>query len=185
MKTLASLLLLLLSLMLLQRPAHAQFVIVSPSNPEVSGTVAVKLGTIPPTVWWTCIKINSSPGCSASGYNPIAWDTTKVLDGDYNINAYGFGKGGTVPLDILDIVSPFPTTVRGIVSVKLGNIASNVWWTRLCVDGTTQCLVAGYNPLSFNSALIPNGIHDLVVTAYPRGTTTPLGSQQVQVNIAN
>jgi hypothetical protein len=85
----------------------------------------------------------------------------------------------------LDIVSPFPTTVRGIVSVNLGNIASNVWWTRLCVDGRTQCLVAGYNLLSFNSALIPNGIHDLVVTAYPRGMTTPLGSQQVQVNIAN
>jgi hypothetical protein len=57
MKTLASLLLLLLTVVLLQRPAHAQFVIVSPSNPEVSGTVAVKLGTIPPTVWWTCIKL--------------------------------------------------------------------------------------------------------------------------------
>jgi hypothetical protein len=70
------------------------------------------------------------------------------------------------------------------VSVKLGNNASNVWWTPLCVDGTTKCLVAGYNPLSHYSALILNGIHDLVVTAYPRGRTTPLGSQQVQVNIA-
>ena len=185
MKTLASLLLILLIVALLQGPAHAQFVIMSPSYPEVSGTVAVKLGTIPSTVWWTCIKVNSSPGCSASGYNPIAWDTTKLPNGEHDIQAYGFGKGGTVPLEVLDIVSPVPTTVRGIVSVKLGSIASNVWWTRLCVDGTTKCFVAGYNPLSFNSALIPNGIHDLVVTAYPRGSTTTLGSQQVQVNIAN
>lgn len=62
----------MLTVVLLQRPAHAQFVIVSPSNPEVSGTVAVKLGTIPPTVWWTCIKINSSPGCSASALEAVA-----------------------------------------------------------------------------------------------------------------
>jgi hypothetical protein len=185
MKTFAGLLLILLIVALSQRPAHAQFVIVSPSNPEVSGTVAVKLGTIPPTVWWTCIRVNSSPACTASGYNSIAWNTTGLDDGAYNIQAYGFGKGGTVPLDILNIVSPFPTTVRGIVSVKLGSLASNVWWTRLCVDGTTRCLAAGYNSLSFNSALVPNGIHDLIVTAYPRGKTTPLGSQQVQVNIAN
>ena len=82
MKTLASLFLILLIVALFQGPAHAQFVIASPSYPEVSGTVAVKLGTIPSTVWWTCIKVNSSPGCSASGYNPIAWDTTKCMSSE-------------------------------------------------------------------------------------------------------
>lgn len=185
MKSTACLLLVLLAMIVAQRPAHAQFVIASPSNPEVGGTVAVKLGTIPATVWWTCIKVDSSSSCSASGYNPIILNTAKVADGDHQIQAYGFGKGGTVPIDILNIISPAPPTVKGIVSVKLGSIASSVWWTRLSVDGTTKCLVRGYNPLSFNSALISNGVHDLVVTAYPRGSTTPLGSKRVQVNIAN
>jgi len=185
MKTLACLFLVLLAMIVSQRPAHAQFVIVSPSNPEVAGTVAVKLGIIPATVWWTCIKVDSSSSCSASGYNPITLNTTKVADGDHQIQAFGFGKGGTVPINILNIISPAPAVVKGIVFVKLGSIASNVWWTRLCVDGTTKCPVSGYNPLSFNSALIPNGIHDLVVTAYSRGGVTPLGSHRVQVNIAN
>lgn len=183
----------LVLMMVLPRLAAAQFEIVSPSLPVVSGTYAFKLD-VPATVWWTKLCIDeplsatqpsASSNCPVAGYNPLLWDSTKVADGDHNMTAYGYSQGGTVPVDIVSIVTPAPTTVSGTVPVVLGNIASNVWWTRLCIDGSTNCPAVGDSTLNWNTSATPNGIHMLTVFGYAQNGTTPIGSQSMDVNLQN
>jgi hypothetical protein len=77
----------------------------------------------------------------------------------------------------------FPTngaTVSGNVTIRM-TLASNVWWTWLFIDGHPG--PSGYNPLIWNSSTVSAGTHILRVNAYPRGSSTVLGSSTISVTV--
>jgi endoglucanase len=89
----------------------------------------------------------------------------------YPVNGQSISGSITIILDI-------PTTPSE-------SNPDTVWWTRLSVDGTPIDSASGYNELSWNSATVANGTHELTVDAYSYGSTTPLGSTTIEVTVNN
>jgi hypothetical protein len=183
MKTLITIALLVM--MFLPTLASAQsFQITYPPLPVIGGTYAIRL-LVPPDIWWTQLCVDNNLNCPVSGYNPLLWDSTTVADGDHMITVYGYTEGGRVPVAIVGITDPAPISMKGAVTVTLGSIAPNVWWTQLCVDETNNCPAAGYASLPLDTTKLPNGIHDLNVKAYVQNGSTPIAIATTQVNVVN
>src|SRR5579883_1682524 len=92
---------------------------------------------------------------------------------------------GRSPAANLPVVLTYPTngaTVAGLVTVNM-TLSSSIWWTQLYIDGVPQ--VAGYNPLTWNSATVANGKHTLGVRAYLKNGVTPIGNSSILVTVAN
>jgi hypothetical protein len=77
---------------------------------------------------------------------------------------------------------PSGQTVSGMIAINV-TLGPDVYWDQLMVDGTAVTSASGN--FSWDSTAVANGLHTLMVRAFQKGGTTPIGTAWVGVEVSN
>ena len=178
--------------------------VVKITAPVTGATVANNVTitvTASAAVAWVNFYIDGGYLVSGPPYS-ITWNSKTVANGTHTIAATAFGNSGALGTSTISVTvsngvaSPTPTstavpikftaplngaTVKGSVAVAV-QVSPAVAWTNFYIDG--NYLVSGPpNSITWNSATVANGTHQISATANTNGGV--IGTASVNVTVGN